>query len=219
MWKNSDASSSSHPAYELYCPDDPDHVYCDWIVTWEFDLDGARRSLLEQFQTHDLRGFGCEDMPLAIAAAGCLINYVRDTQRTALPHITAMAPERREDSVVMDAATRRNLEIDRNLAGGDSHTILSVLDRSRTPMGSRLLRRWLHRPLTDQGELEQRLDAIEALLHNYRFEAPRDLLKPIGDIERIMTRVALGSARPRDLCRLLLALPAPRRQRASAAGQ
>lgn len=175
---------------------------------WEFDLESARRSLGEQFQTRDLRGFGCDDMPLALSAAGCLINYVRDTQRGQLPHIDAIAPEPREDSVVMDAATRRNLEIDRNLAGGDAHTLMSVIDRCRTPMGSRLLRRWLHRPLRNTVVLEARLDALAALQANYCFEPLRDILKPIGDVERIITRIALGSARPRDLCRLLHALQA-----------
>jgi DNA mismatch repair protein MutS len=177
---------------------------------WEFDLEAAERGLREQFQTHDLRGFGCEDLPLAIRAAGCLLSYVRDTQRGNLPHITALAVERREDSVVLDAATRRNLEIDRNLAGGETHTLFSILDRCRTPMGSRLLRRWLHRPLRNTQTLEARLDAIADLMAHYRFETLRDLLAPIGDTERIMTRVALGSARPRDLVRLhasLAALP------------
>ncbi|MEE4280278.1 MAG: DNA mismatch repair protein MutS [Halieaceae bacterium] len=181
---------------------------CRSQPAWEFDLDSARRVLTEQFQTHDLRGFGCDEMTLAIGAAGCLLNYVRDTQRNSLPHITALAPERREESVVMDAATRRNLEIDRNLAGGDTHTLMSVIDSCRTPMGSRLLRRWLHRPLAEQAALEERLDAVAGLHDDYRFERLRDRLKPIGDIERIMARVALGSARPRDLCRLLLALEA-----------
>ena len=175
---------------------------------WEFDAEAAERSLREQFQTHDLRGFGVEELALAIRAAGCLISYVRDTQRSSLPHISALAVERREDSVVLDAATRRNLEIDRNLAGGEEHTLLSVMDRCRTPMGSRLLRRWLHRPLRDTIELEARLDAIAALLDGYRFEALRERLGPVGDVERIVTRVALGSARPRDLLRLLLALRA-----------
>ena len=173
---------------------------------WEFDLDNAERSLREQFQTHDLRGFGCEGMSLALGAAGCLINYVKDTQRSQLPHITAIAPEQREASVVMDAATRRNLEIDRNLGGGDQHTLMSVLDRCKTPMGSRLLRRWLHRPLTDSAALDGRLDAVGELRDDYAFEVLRERLAPIGDVERIMTRVALGSARPRDLSRLLLAL-------------
>jgi DNA mismatch repair protein MutS len=173
---------------------------------WEFDREAAQRALTEQFQVHDLAGFGCDDLELAVCAAGCLISYVRDTQRSALPHITALGVERREDSVLLDAATRRNLEIDRNLAGGDTHTLMSVMDRSRTPMGSRMLRRWLHRPLRDLAALESRLDAIEALLSQYRFEALRDALGGIGDVERIITRVALGSARPRDLCRLLLSL-------------
>ncbi|WP_439107200.1 DNA mismatch repair protein MutS [Congregibacter sp.] len=173
---------------------------------WEFDLETAERNLKEQFQTHDLRGFGCENMPLGVAAAGCLISYVRDTQRSQLPHITAIAPETREDSVVLDAATRRNLEIDRNLAGGDTHTLMSVMDRCKTAMGSRCLRRWLHRPLTSVATLQQRQDALDALRENYRFETLRDVLRPIGDVERIITRVALGSARPRDLTRLLFAL-------------
>ena len=173
---------------------------------WEFDLDSALRALREQFQTHDLRAFGCEELTLGLAAAGCLIGYVRDTQRGRAPHITALAPERREDGVVMDAATRRNLEIDRNLAGGDTHTLFSVMDSTRTPMGARLLRRWLRRPLTDRGQLEARLDAIQGLQTDYRYEELRERLRPIGDVERIVTRVALGSARPRDLVRLLLAL-------------
>ncbi|MFT7286755.1 MAG: DNA mismatch repair protein MutS [Halieaceae bacterium] len=189
---------------------------------WEFDLESAERSLKEQFQTHDLRGFGCEDLSLALRAAGCLINYVRDTQRSGLPHITAVAAERREDSVILDAATRRNLEIDRNLTGGDTHTLMSVLDRCRTPMGSRLLRRWLHRPLTDPQELLSRQSAIATLLPGDSFEGIRDELGAIGDVERIMTRVALGSARPRDLCRLLhglRVLPALRAATAQSAAE
>jgi len=186
---------------------------------WEFDLESAHRALREQFQTHDLRGFGCEDMPLGLGAAGCLISYVRDTQRSQLPHITAIATERREDSVVMDAATRRNLEIDRNMAGGDTHTLFSVLDSTRTPMGGRLLRRWLHRPLTNREALEERLNAIESLRTDYRYERLRDQLRPIGDVERIVTRIALGSARPRDLVRLLLTLQAVPNLRDAAEGE
>jgi DNA mismatch repair protein MutS len=148
---------------------------------WEFDLERGERGLCEQFQTHDLRGFGCEDLPLAIRAAGCLLSYVRDTQRRNLPHITALAVERREDSVVLDAATRRNLEIDRNLAGGETHTLFSILDRCRTPMGSRLLRRWLHRPLRyadARGSAWTQSPPDGAL----PLRDLRDLLAPIGDI-------------------------------------
>jgi DNA mismatch repair protein MutS len=175
---------------------------------WEFDLDSARRALNTQFQTHDLRGFGCDDLHLALGAAGCLLQYVKDTQRGNLPHIRSIGQESRARSVIMDAATRRNLEIDSNLSGGDSNTLYSVMDQSVTAMGGRLLRRWLHRPLTDIPVLEARHEAIAALCDNYQYETVRAALKPIGDMERILTRVALRSARPRDLTRLHSALEA-----------
>jgi len=180
---------------------------------WEFDADAARRALNEQFQTHDLQGFGCDQLELAIAAAGCLLQYVKDTQRTRLPHITRLVTEHREDSVILDAATRRNLEIDTNMLGGDDNTLYAVMDTGITAMGSRLLRRWLHRPLTDVALLQARQQAVQTLCDNYHFETLRERLKPIGDMERILARVALRSARPRDLSRLcqsLAALPALR---------
>lgn len=185
---------------------------------WEFDLDSARRTLNTQFQTHDLKGFGCDDLELALGAAGCLLSYVKDTQRSSLPHLRSIGHESRNDSVIMDAATRRNLEIDVNLAGGDTHTLLEVMDSTVTAMGSRLLRRWLHRPLTDTQTLIARQLAIGALAENYRYESLRGTLKGVGDMERILTRVALRSARPRDLTRLLSSLhclPALRSELAS----
>ena len=180
---------------------------------WEFEQDSARRALNLQFQTHDLQGFGCDGLGLAVGAAGCLLQYVKDTQRSNLPHIRSIAHENRAESVILDAATRRNLEIDRNLAGGDTHTLFSVMDQCVTAMGSRLLRRWLHRPLTDTAVLGQRQAAVAALCADYQHEPVRTALKPIGDMERILSRVALRSARPRDLTRLrssLAALPALR---------
>ena len=177
---------------------------------WEFDMESARRALNTQFQTHDLKGFGCDDLDLAIGAAGCLLQYVKDTQRGNLPHIRSMGNENRAESVILDAATRRNLEIDVNMTGGDSNTLFSVMDQGITAMGSRLLRRWLHRPLTDIGVLQARHAAIRSLCNNYYYETVREALKPIGDMERILARVALRSARPRDLTRLcssLIALP------------
>ena len=175
---------------------------------WEFDVQSARRALNTQFQTHDLQGFGCDSLELAIGAAGCLLQYVKDTQRGNLPHIRSMKPENRAESVIMDAATRRNLEIDVNMSGGDSNTLLSVMDRTVTAMGSRLQRRWLHRPLTNIGILRTRHAAIHALCDNCAYETVRNALKPVGDMERILTRVALRSARPRDLTRLLSSLQA-----------
>jgi len=175
---------------------------------WEFDTQSARRALNTQFQTHDLQGFGCDNLELALGAAGCLLQYVKDTQRGNLPHIRSMQQENRDESVILDAATRRNLEIDINMSGSQSNTLLSVMDRNVTTMGSRLLRRWLHRPLTDIGVLRQRHGAIQALTDNYAYEPMREALKPVGDMERILTRVALRSARPRDLTRLLSSLQA-----------
>ena len=173
---------------------------------WEFEQETAHRLLTQQFNTQDLEGFGCAHLHLAIAAAGCLLQYAKETQRTALPHIQSLIHERREDSVIMDAATRRNLEIDSNLTGGDQHTLQWVMDRTKTAMGSRLLRRWLNRPLSHLQRINERQDAIEALLGNYRFEPIRETLKPVGDMERILARIALRSARPRDLSRLLQSL-------------
>lgn len=175
---------------------------------WEFDIDSARKALCDQFGTKDLRGFGCDSLSLSLGAAGCLLQYAKDTQRTALPHIRGLSHELAGDSVVLDAATRRNLELNQNLSGGRDNTLLSVMDRCQTAMGTRLLTRWLHRPLRQRETLEQRQDAIAHLLTDYHFEALQPLLKHIGDTERILARVALRSARPRDLARLRDALNA-----------
>ena len=181
---------------------------------WEFDSQSAQRALNTQFQTHDLQGFGCDNLELAIGAAGCLLQYVKDTQRSNLPHIRSIQQENLADSVILDVATRRNLEIDLNMTGGHSNTLLSVMDSCVTAMGSRLLRRWLHRPLTDIEILRQRHGAIHALCENDVYEPVRNALKPVGDMERILTRVALRSARPRDLTRMLSSLQALPKMRA-----
>ncbi|MGE4416204.1 MAG: DNA mismatch repair protein MutS [Marinobacterium sp.] len=173
---------------------------------WEFEPDTARRLLCDQFNTRDLSGFGCDHLPLAISAAGCLLQYARNTQRSTLPHIRRIQVEQHDEAVILDAATRRNLELDLNLSGGRSNTLASVLDKCRTPMGSRLLRRWLHRPLRDRVTLEGRQDAIRWLIEPGRSEDISEQLRLIGDMERILSRVALRSARPRDLERLRNAL-------------
>ena len=175
---------------------------------WEFDLDNAQRLLNRQFGTRDLNGFGCDHLPLGTAAAGCLLQYALDTQRGALPHIQALHAENRLDSVAMDAASRKNLELDCNLSGGRDNTLLDVIDHCATSMASRLLRRWLNRPLQDLATLEARQSSIGGLQDNYLYEQLHGHLKQIGDMERILTRVALRSARPRDLTRLRTALAA-----------
>ncbi len=173
---------------------------------WHFEVATAHRQLCEQFGTHDLSGFGCEELPLAIAAAGALLQYVRDTQRSALPHLSSLTTERRDEALLMDAATRRNLELQASLAGDDSHTLTGVMDRTATPMGGRLLGRWINRPLRDHAILRARYQAIGAL-EPQEYDVPlHEALRGIGDIERILARVALRSARPRDLAQLRNAL-------------
>lgn len=173
---------------------------------WEFDLDTCKNLLNKQFGTQSLSGFGVENKPLGIAAAGCLFQYVKDSQRTALPHIRAIIAESASSAVILDAATRRNLELTQNLQGGNENTLAAILDKAATPMGSRLLKRWLHFPLRDLSTLTHRQDAIEEILqHDLSFELNTNL-KQFGDVERIVARVALRSARPRDFARLRNAL-------------
>ena len=204
------------PAELLYCEDDElfesgglgvsVNIALHRQPPWWFELDSARRILNEQFGTRDLGGFGCEHMHSALMAAGCLMQYVRDTQRAALPHITGIRVENSEDAVLLDAASRRNLEIEFNLSGGTDNTLASVIDRTRTAMGSRCLRRWLHSPLRDIGTLRLRHECIGELVGTGLHADIREQLQAIGDIERIMSRVALKSARPRDLDTLRLSL-------------
>jgi DNA mismatch repair protein MutS len=176
----------SHPAKHK-CP------------SWEFDTQNAIKTLTEHFNTRDLSAFDCLDAPAAIAAAGCLIQYAKETQQSSLPHIQTLKVEHLSDSVILDAATRRNLEIDTNLTGGKSNTLLSVLDTTSTAMGARLLSRWLNRPLRSHQVLSSRQQITTALIENYHFEALMDLFKNFGDLERILARLGLRSTRPRDL--------------------
>jgi len=173
---------------------------------WQFEDSYATRLLCEQFKTDNLAGFGCETMVHAVSAAGALLNYVRETQRTVLPHLQGLRVELPHDCVQLDAATRRNLELETSMAGHTQHTLLALLDHTATPMGSRLLRRWLLRPLRQHTELHSRLSAITALLASGQIETFHSLLRQVGDMERILTRIGLRSARPRDLTQLRRAL-------------
>ena len=166
---------------------------------WYFELSSASRLLTDQLGTLDLKGFGADELPLAISAAGALLQYVRDTQKAAVPHIRALSVEERTDALIIDATTRRNLELDGSLSGNADATMFAVIDTCVTSMGSRQLRRWLNRPLTDQAVLNTRYQALGALIDRRRFESLREQLRGVGDVERIVARVALRSARPRDL--------------------
>jgi DNA mismatch repair protein MutS len=180
------------------------------LSAWQFDLDSAKTLLTKQFNTHDLDGYGCADLTLAIAAAGALLDYVKHTQRTTLPHINGLSVEQSSQFVQLDGATRRNLEIDQTIRGEALPTLYSLLNTTQTAMGARLLRYWLHHPLRDLNTVSARHNAVSALM-KLDESVIRDALKNIGDIERITTRVALRTARPRDLSALrdsLAQLPA-----------
>ncbi|MCG8371552.1 MAG: DNA mismatch repair protein MutS, partial [Proteobacteria bacterium] len=180
---------------------------------WHFEHDSATRLLCGQFGTRDLSGFGCDAFPRGVAAAGALLQYVTDTQKAALPHLTSIGVQLRDDAVIMDGPTRRNLELEESLSGHHQHTLAGVMDRCSTAMGSRLLRRWIQRPLRDTTVLRARYQALGAMIAGGHADTLQEHLAGIGDVERILARVALRSARPRDLrglCDALGRLPALR---------
>ena len=166
---------------------------------WEFDADTASRSLCDHFQIKDLSIFSCDGFTTGIEAAGCLLQYAKETQKTELPHIQGVKVELPGESVILDSASRRNLEIDINLAGGRENTLTSVIDSTCTPMGRRLLSRWINRPLRQRSELDARQEIVDSFIENFRFEKIRELMKGFGDLERIFARLGLRTVRPRDL--------------------
>ena len=172
------------------------------LPSWQFDTDAAIRNLSELFETRDLSGFGCDGLCPSLGAAGALLDYVRLTQGTSIVHLRELQVERDGTYVRMDAATRRNLEISETIRGEKSPTLLSLLDTCSTNMGSRLLRHWLHHPLRNPITIQHRLDDVSTLIGETGsgpYLVVRDYLKRIVDIERITTRIAFKSARPRDL--------------------
>ena len=169
---------------------------------WHFDEESAVELLKRQFKVRELSGFGCEDMPLAISAAGCLLQYAEETQRSALQHLQSISVEHQQECIVLDAVSRRNLELETDNEGTGKHTLLSVLKTTSTAMGGRLLRRWLHRPIRDPATLRLRHDAVASLLRDREYIHFHDCLRSIGDMERILARISLKSAKPRDLVQL-----------------
>ena len=167
------------------------------LPIWHFDTNASRRALCQQFGTLDLKGFGCDNCTVGLAAAGALLGYVKVTQGQRISHIRAIQMYHPDRFVRMDAATRRNLEITQTLRGEPEPTLLSLLDTCATNMGSRLLAHWLHHPLRDRAVLQGRLSAVEQLNEPHR--KVHQHLKPCVDVERITARIALRSARPRDL--------------------
>jgi len=174
--------------------------------TWEFDEAASVRLLTQQMQTYDLSGFACQDMHLALSAAGSLLQYAKETQRAAMPHIRSIKVEHRDESLILDAASRRNLELTTNLSGGEEHTLISILDRTKTAMGSRMLKRWLNRPLRSHEALAKRQHCVSLFLENQAYNELQKTMHGIADLERILSRIALKTARPRDLLALRLTL-------------
>ena len=173
---------------------------------WEFNLATAEKLLSAHFNTRDLNGFGTENAELAVVAAGVLLQYAKETQKNMLAHIRSMRIEKCTDMLILDIHTRRNLELDINLQGNTDNTLLAVLDNTSTLMGARLLKRWLNQPLRARKTLKDRQHIINVLLENQHYKPLREMLEKIGDIERILTRVALKTARPRDLVQLRCAV-------------
>ncbi|MGA7595092.1 MAG: DNA mismatch repair protein MutS [Gallionella sp.] len=167
------------------------------LPDWHFDLEASRRALCQQFATLDLAGFGCDDFTAGLEAAGALLGYARLTQGQAISHIRSVQVYSADRYVRMDAATRRNLEITQTLRGEAAPTLLSQLDCCATNLGSRLLHHWLHHPLRNRAVLDERLDAVDKLGEFH--QSVHEQLKPCVDVERITARIALRSARPRDL--------------------
>ena len=170
---------------------------------WHFDSSSAKDRLCKQFGTLDLRGFGCEELPQAIGAAGCLLQYVQETHRGNPPHLAGITTESAKEALTLDAATRRNLEIDSSISGQSDATLRALIDRTCTSMGGRLLSRWLNRPLRDHRQLQARFDSIDRLMESTELpDQLKDSLQGIADLERILARVSIRTARPRDLLSL-----------------
>jgi DNA mismatch repair protein MutS len=172
------------------------------LPPWQFERDAAARSLAKHFETMDLAGFGAAELTAAVSAAGALLEYARATQGTAIAHVRSLIVEQERAYVRMDPATRRNLELTETIRGEPAPTLLSLLDECASGMGSRLLRHTLHHPLRDRSALTARLDAVEQLMGTAGkapHRALHEILRQCADVERITARIALKSARPRDL--------------------
>ena len=172
------------------------------VPDWYYDPSRAETILADQFGTHDLSAFDCHRFPLATRAAGALVQYIRDLHGSRAPHISGIRFLREGSALMVDSVTRANLEIDTGQDGSPRHALVTLMDQCATPMGARLLRRWVRNPVRDRLVLGQRHNAIEWLLGDRRYENLVQSLREAGDMERIVARVAMKTARPRDLVRL-----------------
>ena len=176
------------------------------VPSWYFDFDVSNELLCKQFDTNNLVAFGCQGFPVAVSAAGALLQYARDMQYESMPHINGLRITQKSDFLIIDAASRQNLEIETNLSGGKEFTLVSLLDKCANPMGARLIRRWLHGPVSDQNLIRNRQSAIQNCIDHVDTYELQKILRGCGDVQRIVTRIALQTARPRDLVKLRSAL-------------
>lgn len=194
-------------SYSLSSPA-PKATLCKPRPLWDFDKKAAHRLLCEQFAVKNLAAFQCEPLTLAIQAAGAVIRYVHETLGKDLTHIQRLETVEMNDQLKLDAHTLLNLELVQNLEGKRDNTLISVIDKTKTPMGTRLLSRWLRQPSLNHSTLNQRFDSIDVVQQHYDIATLQTHLKEVGDLERVLARVGLKSARPRDLVRLKKALAA-----------
>ncbi len=166
---------------------------------WHYAYDYCHRILCEQMNTRDLSGFGCEQLHSAVCASGALLHYLKETQKSLLPHLSKLTIEHLQDYIAIDAESRACLEIDSALSGQDKHSLVATYDKTGSAMGSRCLRRWFGQPLKDHKQINNRLDAVEWLIQHGDTEAIARQFRKISDLERIISRLALLTARPRDL--------------------
>lgn len=195
------------PAELLVQEASPLHNYCTAYPIntrpgWEFSTDSAHSRLQEQFSVNDLAVFSQHKSQASLVAAGALLTYLKTTQKQALPHLRSITLEETEHYLQVDAATQKHLELFENTNGKSDKCLLALLDHSATSMGSRLLRRWVGRPLRQPYLIEQRQQAVKEILSTQQDLALHPLLKQTYDVERIISRIALKSARPRDLVAL-----------------
>ncbi len=178
------------------------------VDDWVFNLDYARELLTNRFGTHSLKGFGIDDMKEGIIAAGCIMNYLNETQKNNLEHIKKIYHYDFTDYIILDPSTKRNLEITASISeGGREGTLVSILDRTRTPMGGRLLKKWVSRPLKRPEQINKRLESVSAFFENKNSRtALMEDLNSIADLERLLSKIATGKAVPRDIVQLKISM-------------
>ena len=169
------------------------------LPAWHFESESATTALCKQFSTRNLSGYGCDEHPLAIASAGAVLQYVKDTQKSALPHIDGLKVHKNDEHILVDSISRNNLEIERSTRGQKTNSLIGVLDKTASTMGARQLRLWLNQPIRIQSTLLKRHAAIKQLIEFDELAALHSLLSQGNDIERIRSRIALQTAQPRDL--------------------